>query len=760
MTSGTNRWLALLAALTVVAGLSLADGFNIGTNLLDLLPTQHQSRLQSLASERVANEQSSKVTIYVSAQTEDVLSSKIEDLEQTIDNSGVLFRNNFFHDQEASVNLYKNFSHQFFSVADQVILESDPESLLNTSIADFFNPFNPISPEEYANDPALLLRRFMLSQAIKSDYLHIKDGRIWSESNGNPGILIPLNLINAAYSLDVQKQLIEFLSVLRVKWPELQFSYTGLAIHAAKGASRAQSEISTIGVGSLLGIILLITYVFRSTRPLVLVVFSISLGILFASFVTELVFGVIHVFALVFGACLTGVAVDYSFHYLTKQHLAIPRKTPHEILRAIVPAITLGLLTSVIAYLALAVTPFPGLQQVAIFSVTGLSCAFLSVLLFYPDLSPEPAQPARHLFWAHSALLGFWVKRSLQVRLLMTGTAFLALLPALVFLAPDDSIRKLQPLDPELVVMEDTIRKATGFSPSLRYFIVEGSNQDDVLQKERSLISAVTAIEPDAILHSVSNYVRPRAEQLQSYSLYQKQILPRYQDYLSRAGFNQAYTDAKYSELQSEAFRPLLLDDWINSQSSNNWRFLWLENAMNGRSASIVLLDSRKPTEYFSQLKELKLVDKADEYTKIFTLYRERVSVMLLIGYALIFLLLHFRYSWRKALLVVSVPGIAAATTLAALSIFGIGINMFHILALILVTGIGIDYSLFFAESRGSPTPTLLAIAMSSATTLLSFGLLALSSTPAVQAIGVCVCIGITVSYLIAPVAYAGEVRT
>ena len=121
--------------------------------------------------------------------------------------------------------------------------------------------------------------------------------------------------------------------------------------------------MSTIGVGSLIGLLLLVISTFRSLRPLSLIIVSILAGCLVAMAVTLTVFGFVHLFTLVFGASLIGVSVDYSFHYIADDTFGGDGWTPRSGLRNIFMGITLGLLTSILAYLALTVAPFPGLQS-------------------------------------------------------------------------------------------------------------------------------------------------------------------------------------------------------------------------------------------------------------------------------------------------------------------------------------------------------------------------------------------------------------
>jgi predicted exporter len=89
--------------------------------------------------------------------------------------------------------------------------------------------------------------------------------------------------------------------------------------------------------------------------------------------------------------------------------------------------------------------------------------------------------------------------------------------------------------------------------------------------------------------------------------------------------------------------------------------------------------------------------------------------------------------------------------TLSSLGLLGSPFSLFHALALILVLGIGIDYSLFFAEAKHTSTGVMMAIFMSATSTLLAFGLLAFSQTNAIHFFGLTLLLGIGYTFLLAP---------
>jgi predicted exporter len=78
-------------------------------------------------------------------------------------------------------------------------------------------------------------------------------------------------------------------------------------------------------------------------------------------------------------------------------------------------------------------------------------------------------------------------------------------------------------------------------------------------------------------------------------------------------------------------------------------------------------------------------------------------------------------------------------------------LTVFHLIAMLLVMGIGLNYSLFFerpAEDPAARRRTLFALFVTCATTILAFGTLAGSSNPVLHAIGLTVTIGALSAFL------------
>jgi predicted exporter len=89
--------------------------------------------------------------------------------------------------------------------------------------------------------------------------------------------------------------------------------------------------------------------------------------------------------------------------------------------------------------------------------------------------------------------------------------------------------------------------------------------------------------------------------------------------------------------------------------------------------------------------------------------------------------------------------------TLAILGYAGQQLQMFHVLALMLLLGVGIDYGIFMQERTQRRDTPWLAVGLSAVSAILAFGLLALSQTPALRAFGLTMLVGTTLAWLLVP---------
>ena len=129
----------------------------------------------------------------------------------------------------------------------------------------------------------------------------------------------------------------------------------------------------------------------------------------------------------------------------------------------------------------------------------------------------------------------------------------------------------------------------------------------------------------------------------------------------------------------------------------------------------------------------------------------------LLMAIVLILLILRIRYSWQQALIILLPTLLAMILTIGLFGYLHIALTLFNMMSLMLMLGIGINYAIFLREGGINRAATLAGVLLSAGTTLLSFGMLAFSSMPALANFGLTLLCGIAISAMLAPMLLSFE---
>ncbi|MEZ8825433.1 MMPL family transporter [Vibrio amylolyticus] len=762
----------------------------IETNILKLLPTDEQNPLAEQAYSKIADNMSNQVVFVLSNQA---LPSKQSDKTGQSTNKDTLFsaaeqfehqlrQSNAFKSVTAKVDASTQqqwaeyyYQHRFNQLTDEqkLRLENHPEQQVQSVVQAIYNPFSGVTGQELSSDPFLLFREYLQHVSASSSRFALDNNYLVTDYQDSPQLLITAELNDSPYSDKAQQivpQLKQWQQELQQQY-QVNINHTGVLFYADFGTRSAKSEISTIGVFSLLGVVLLITLIFRSTAPLLLALLSISVGLLVALAITTLIFGQIHLFSLVFGASLIGVSIDYAFHYLTDRLAAGRHWNSIRALKHLFMVITFGLLTSLIGYLGLLIAPFPGLQQLALFSAIGLTAAYATVIAWYPILAHSPSNerplPGRQLW---SNWLDMWDKPSFRFGLPITIVVISGL--AMTQVEYNDDIHQLQAMPADLKQQEEVIARVTGIESSQQILLLSAGNDESLLIELERLDNTLSSWQEQGLISNyqgLNQYVSSQQKQLESFTLIQSLYRVQGQALASNLQLENA-------PVLSQSFKPYSLSEYLEHPVSAPTRFLYLDKIGQGQGDgrnhqqvpinpqvrtnhhvhSLVLLkgvsESLDLALFASNHEQLIYLNKVEQISTLFASYRIKIMELLGIAILLITSLLSLRYGAKQSIKILIPSLIACVAGLAVTVIFGSTLNLFNLLALILIIGIGIDYTLFFSEHNQSHS-TLLAITLSALTTLLSFGLLALSNTHAIHSFGITVLAGIFVAWLLAPIA-------
>ena len=748
-------WLLLVALL---AGLAIRQGPAFDSSILSLLPQSEQDPLAHRAGLQMNRDFSERLLLVLSG-AEDVavrraMASMASALAQQAEIARVDWR---VTDDDLSRRGSEMFPYRFAVLEAGVrerLLKGDFERLSEQALARLFAPL--AGGASLIDDPFGVYFELQ-SQRQPAMKLQLVDSLLKVPDASMPSYLLVLTLADDPFSPALQQRVLAAIDAeqLRLGAAIERVQMSGMLLHAAAGAQQARTEISTIGLGSLIGVVGLMLLVFRSLRPLLLLVFPLLVGCIFASSASLLIFEKLHLVTFAFGAGLVGVSVDYALHFLCARRVAPARA----VLPSIMPGLLLGLLSSVAAYAAQAMTPFPGLRQMAVFSVFGLCAAWLTVVLWYPWLTGgERERPLA------SADRLQRLRRSFP-RLDRRPSLMLALMLALSLAGFEiwngearDDIRLLQTSPQHLLDQERELHRALGSSGGSRFLLIRGDSLQACLQLEESLQDALREMQLAGDFSGVqmlSSNLPSLARQAQNVELVERLYDAELAQLYSRLGLKQADLERARDALAEAAGERLGPESWLQQTGAADLRSL-LISADTGAAATAIRFRGelsgsavQRLQQVAENFQDVSFVDQVEVVSSLMGKHRLQVAGWVVMAYLVVFTVLLLRY--RRDIWRILLPPLAASIlTLAILLQFQAGINLFHLLALILVLGIGLDMGIFLVETDEA-SHTWLAVSLSACTSLLAFGLLALSETPVLHHFGMTVAIGLSLVWLLAP---------
>jgi len=772
-----QKRLALLWALVVCllvghnAWLWLGQRIVPDTDILALLPLDERDPVLQQSFTHMVDSAQQRVVVLVGAKEWTDAQRAADAYRAVLAPHGALIKFDAIGDEAQAgwlAGLQRHGSLLVGAAQERQLREEPARFWVDSAMARLYSAFSGPKLGAFRDDPFGLFAGWMQERAGETP-VRPRDGRLFVAGEGREYVLLTYTLKQSAFSLGAQGAVVPLLDAAtlaaRGAVPSAEVIQAGVVLHAAAAGRQASSEIHTIGAGSIIGIVLLTWLTFRSVKPISLIVLAIAIGFLGALSVCWLLFGRIHLLTLVFGASLIGVAQDYGIYFLCHRLGADPQLDSPRLLRRLLPGLGLTLLAAVIGYLGLALTPFPGLRHMAVFSALGLVFAWLTVVCWFPALIGPRTLKMGPLARSYRGLAARWPRFSNQPAALLL--ALLVLLLG-VFVAAgwsrlkvNDDIRSLQSSPPALVRDQIKLSKLLDAPSPVQYYLVRGGSNEEVLQREEALKRRLDPLIKQGDIagyQALSNWVPSLRVQDERQALIDTRLLAGAGPLAQLAheiGEDAAWVEATRAHLRANS-EPLRLDDFLRTSASEPWRHLWL-GKVEGEHASIVALRGMRYASIPSLaraaegLAGVQWVDKVGGISSVLGRYRANMGWVLLGAYLVVFAVLFPRYrgrTWR----VLAPTAMASLLTLALLGFAGQSLQLFHVLALMLLLGVGVDYGIFMQEEhgRGDDAPWL-AVGLSAASTILSFGLLGLSGTPALQAFGLTMLLGTALVWLGAP---------
>ena len=678
---------------------------------------------------------------------------------------------------------------------------------LQTAIAD--------SIEQIASPAGLLLKALLpndptgemlqlMDQMNSDSRAKLVDGA-WASKDGNTALLL-VQTRALGSDTDAQKLALQAIenafnqSTSHTASNSARLLMTGPGVFSVVSRDTIKSQVRMIFIVSTLLIAALLLAVYRSFSALLLGFLPVATGILAGIASVSLCFGVVHGITLGFGTALIGEAVDYSIYLFMQSDYAADGNNESNRkawIERVWPTVRLGVLTSIFGFAALLLSGFPGLAQLGLYSTAGLIAAAAMTRYVLPHLLPTDfkIQDVSNAGLTLSRFAGY------ATRLKWPAICLILASTMIVYQHRDHlwntQLAALSPVSAADMALDSRLRSGMG-APDVRYMVVvSGNSQESVLlatEKVSAALQPLVELDELTAFDSASHYLPSRSTQ-------QKRLasLPDYTEL--KAALENAVQDLPVrpqvfapflQDVESARNRPLLQRSDLNGTSMAMAVDAMLLQQGNRWSALIPLtapesgnIDANKVRTVLkhAQIQNALFVDLKTESNHLYSSYLHEAIMLSMAGIiAIVVLLLFTLRSPLRVMAVIAPLAASVLTVTAGLALFGQQLIILHLIGLLLIVAIGSNYALFFnppfnpakkddlpnelaqteltqAYSPSIQPRTYASLLFANVATVLGFGLLAFSSVPVLQAMGVTVAPGVILALIFSAVFARGEVK-
>lgn len=599
-------------------------------------------------------------------------------------------------------------------------------------------------------------------ESFAGDSSPVTQDGAWASQDGKRAILL-LQTRAAGSDIDAQAQAMAHVRQAfdKLAPPSLgmRLVMSGAGVFSVSSRATIEGEVSKLATASFVLVAGMLLLVYRSPWLLLMGLLPVVSGALVGIAAVSLGFGHVHGLTLGFGTTLIGEAVDYAIY------LFMQRAIGHEPV-SFWRTIRLGVLTSVVGFGALLWSGFPGLAQLGLYTVSGLITAALVTRYVLPLLLPERL---RIHDMARVGLLidGLFMQvRKLKWLLLVLTLGAVAFLAAHRDAIWNKELIALSPISKADQALDVSLRADLG-TPDMRYVasftatdeqaaLREAEQVSDVLRKlvqdgaiggfkspsmvlpsqatqQQRRAALPASAEADKILREVMTGLPVRAEKLQGF--------------LKDVSATRARPLLTRADLAGGA-SAMLVDSLLVQREHDVLVLMPLRASGEGPHPDEIDMARVDAALSAAGLSQVSVIDILTETTGIFASYLTTASLMAGIGGLVIVLILLVALRSLPRVTKVTLSLFSAVVCTSCLLLLGgHQLTILHLVGLLLVVAVGLNYALFFdGELMDRPDPerrqTQTSLVVANLATVGSFGLLGLSSVPVLSAIGSTVGIG------------------
>jgi predicted exporter len=655
------------------------------------------------------------------------------------------------------------FEHRYLigpaeQCVEPLLSESALRAALEARLEELAGPLPSLDKQWLAADPTACFRHLLLSMRPQTAPRRVEG--VWFSPDGRRALLVARTAADAS-NLAAQREAVDDIRRAFALLPDaqgLRLELAGPAFFSVASEEIIRTETLWLSAAATVMVVLILSAAFRSVTLVLLGMLPLITGILAGAVVVSLVFGYLHGMALALATTLLGVAMDYPVHVLAH---AVPGDTRRTLEAGISRTLFLGVTTTALGYAALALTSFQALAQLGLLSATGLGTAALCSRFLLPRLMPVGYRLPEHAWagrwWRRLPVGG---RRSLVLAVGVAGSG--VVLALMLNPAPWDSdLSRLGTIPRSQLALDRTLREELGAPDVARLLFATGADREAVTMRVEAALGDLHALVDQGLIRAFDAIPRwlpsqgtqrerqarlPQRDALASALAaagsdlpFRPQAFGDFLDAVQRARSQTPLTPADVRDAALGARLSALLQPF-----DGGWLALVPLTGVDDRQAEPALRGvADRHGLYYLDLRSAsaELLDRFVGETL------ERCALALPIIALVLWVGLRDAPRFGRVML-----PCAVALSLDFVLILGMegSVNLFHLVSLLLVLGLAIDYGLFFSRP-GTSQPergrTFFALTICALSSFAMFAMLGLSGIPVLHAIGSTVAIGIALAY-------------
>ncbi|HXC38389.1 MAG TPA: MMPL family transporter [Burkholderiales bacterium] len=532
--------------------------------------------------------------------------------------------------------------------------------------------------------------------------------------------------------------------------PGVTLSLTGPGVFAAEARRLIERDARLLSLCSGGFILALMVFAYRSPLAVLVIALPVAFGLLLGMLLVQAVFGSVHALTVAFAATLLGEAVDYpNYLLLNAAHGEPLRAAALRIGRTL----ALAVLTTVASALALALSGFQGLAQLGVLTMSGILAAGLATRWLLPWLlRVAPAVPRHHvpsltptpmLKWASAAVLAALAAAAAWTAAAGSGPW-------------EEDLAALSPVPPGLRELDARLRADMGAAEAGVFMASAGASAEAALVEAERIRPLLERWKAD---RRISGYDSP-SSLLPARDTQMRRLAALPEPAALEAELRGALRGLPF---RPDAFAPFVRDvamargqapvsraSYDGTPFGAKLRAQVIE--LDGQWLAVTTLSGVADAAQLAQAAQREagsassLIDLKRISTRMVDGYRDDALRQTGLGALIILALLAAGLRSPARALRVAAPAAAGlAATAALLVLAGVKLSVFHLVALLLVLGVGLNYALFFErppQDEEERRRSRLSLAVCALSTIATFGFMSLSSTPVLHALGATVALG------------------